>query len=271
MKLRVVSSLIMLPLLAVVFVGGRLLLAVCFIVGVLCVREFFRAFEQAAARAQGKGARPSHAIAHLAAVGLYCINLFAPQSAVFHSLWLFLAAALSFLYLFNSAGRRIEDGMATLTGIVYVCFFSYHVALVEQLPRYGRMVWLIFLAAFGTDIMAFFTGRALGRHKLCPSISPKKTVEGAVGGFVGGVVFCGAFGYLLMPALFAHCLIIGAIGGVVSQLGDLTASVFKRNLGVKDYGGLIPGHGGILDRFDSVLFTAPSVYYYAVVVIPMTV
>jgi phosphatidate cytidylyltransferase len=111
----------------------------------------------------------------------------------------------------------------------------------------------------------------LGRHKLCPSVSPQKTVEGAVGSLVGSLLLCGAFGYLLMPALLVHCLIIGAIGGVVSQLGDLTASVFKRNLGIKDYSNLIPGHGGILDRFDSVLFTAPCIYYYAVLVIPMTV
>jgi phosphatidate cytidylyltransferase len=119
--------------------------------------------------------------------------------------------------------------------------------------------------------MAFFTGSLIGRHKLCPAISPKKTVEGAVGGFVGSVLLCGAFGYLLMPALLASCLILGAIGGVAAQLGDLTASVFKRGLGIKDYGNLIPGHGGILDRFDSVLFTAPVVYYYAALVIPMTV
>ncbi|MDR2088366.1 MAG: phosphatidate cytidylyltransferase [Clostridiales Family XIII bacterium] len=270
MKQRIISSLIMLPLLAVVFVGGRPLLAACFLIGVLGMREFFRAFARAAARAKDGGARPSHAIAYAAAVGLYCIELFAPQRDALRMLWLFLTAALSFLHLFGPGKRRLADGMATLTGIVYICFFSYHVALVEQLPRYGRMVWLIFLAAFGTDILAFFTGRALGRHKLCPAISPKKTVEGAAGGFVGSVLLCGAFGYLFMPALLAHCLILGAIGGVVSQLGDLTASVFKRNLGIKDYGGLIPGHGGILDRFDSVLFAAPSVYYYTVLVIPMT-
>jgi phosphatidate cytidylyltransferase len=271
MKLRVVSSLIMLPLLAVVFVGGRLLLAACFLIGVLGMREFFRSFEQAAARGARGGARPSRAVAYAAAVGLYCIDLIAQDRATLCMLWFFLTAVLSFLYLLASGGRRLEDGMVTLTGILYICFFSYHVALVEQLPRYGRMVWLIFLAAFGTDIMAYFTGRAFGRHKLCPSVSPKKTVEGAVGGFVGGVLFCGAFGYLFMPALLAHCLILGAIGGVVSQLGDLTASVFKRGLGIKDYGDLIPGHGGILDRFDSVLFVAPCIYYYAVLVIPMTI
>jgi phosphatidate cytidylyltransferase len=273
MKQRVVSSLIMLPLLAVVFVGGRLLLAACFLIGVLGMREFFRSFEHAGAlRGKARGARPSRAIAYAAAVCLYCIDLFAPAESALYMLWFFLVTALSFLYLLDADRRRLEDGMATLTGILYICFFSYHVALVERLPQHGRMmVWLIFLAAFGTDITAFFTGRLIGRHKLCKAVSPGKTVEGAAGGFLGSILCCGVFGYLLMPALLAHCLIMGVIGGVVSQLGDLTASVFKRNLGIKDYGGLIPGHGGILDRFDSVLFTAPVIYYYAVLVIPMTV
>jgi phosphatidate cytidylyltransferase len=272
MKQRVVSSLIMLPLLAVVFVGGRLLLAACFLIGVLGMHEFFRSFARAGALGgKPRGARPSRVIACVAAVSLYGIDLFAPDKGALYMLWFFLVTALSFLYLLDAGKRRIEDGTATLTGILYICFFSYHVSLVEQLPQYGRMVWLIFLTAFGTDITAFFTGRAIGRHKLCPAVSPGKTVEGAVGGFLGSVLFCGLFGRLLMPALFVHCLILGAVGGIVSQLGDLTASVFKRSLGIKDYGNLIPGHGGILDRFDSVLFTAPVIYYYTVLVIPMTV
>jgi phosphatidate cytidylyltransferase len=262
----------MLPLLVLVFVGGRALFFACLLVGVAGMREFFRAFENAAARDENRGARPSHAIAYAAAAGLYCIDLFARDRSELYMLWFFLSVLLSFLYLFGSDKRRIEDGLVTLTGIFYVCFFSYHVSLVEQLPEYGHTaVWLVFLTAFGTDVTAFFAGGAFGRHKLCPHISPKKTVEGAVGGFLGSVLFCGAFGYLFAPALLLHCLIMGAGGGVIAQLGDLTASVFKRGLGIKDYGILIPGHGGLLDRFDSVLFTAPFIYYYTVLIIPVTI
>jgi phosphatidate cytidylyltransferase len=121
---------------------------------------------------------------------------------------------------------------------------------------------LVFLTAFGTDIFAYFAGSFLGRHKLCPSISPKKTVEGAIGGVVGSVLLCGVFGYFALRGFFIHCVVIGALGGVLSQVGDLVASVIKRGAGVKDYGRLIPGHGGLLDRIDSVLFTAPLVFYY---------
>jgi phosphatidate cytidylyltransferase len=141
------------------------------------------------------------------------------------------------------------------------------VTLVEQTGEYGILVWHIFLTAFGTDIMAYFTGYAIGKHKLCPKISPKKTIEGSIGGILGSVLLCGLFGYFVIPGLLLHCIIIGVLGGVVSQFGDLTASIFKRKMGIKDYGNLIPGHGGILDRFDSVLFTAPMVYYYIMLII----
>ena len=123
------------------------------------------------------------------------------------------------------------------------------------------------IAAFGADIMAYFTGMAIGKHKMAPNLSPKKTIEGAVGGLIGSALFSALFGYFVMPEIVVKCAIIGAIGGAVSMAGDLTASAFKRQMGIKDYGNLIPGHGGILDRFDSVLFVAPFVYYFSVFVL----
>ena len=259
MKQRILSGILMLPLLLLVFLGGKALLAGCFIIGVIGVREFFSGFRKA-------GIYPSNLIAYLSAVGLYAVYL-AGAGDIWLMFWFFCAALASLLYLFKTGQRKISDGAATLTGIFYIIYFSFHVALVEQSGEYGLMVWLVFLTAFGADTTAFFTGLAFGRHKLCPGISPKKTVEGAVGGFFGSILFCGLFGYFLMNELLAHCLIIGALGGVISQLGDLTASVFKRYMGVKDFGNLIPGHGGILDRFDSVLFTGPMVFYYIALVL----
>jgi phosphatidate cytidylyltransferase len=261
MKTRLLSAVIMLPLLALVFVGGKLLLLACFLVGALGVREFYRGFEKL-------NAKPSYVIAGVSILGLYAIDLFRPAEYQYYMLWVAAVLFMSFLYLFNVAGRGLTDAMATLTGIFYVVFLSFHVALVEQAGEYGVLVWLIFLTAFGTDSMAYFTGVLLGKHKLAPKISPKKTVEGALGGVVGSVLLCGLFGYFAVPGLLPQCLLLGALGGLVSQLGDLTASIFKRKMGIKDYGDLIPGHGGILDRFDSVLFTAPMVYYYIVVVLP---
>ncbi len=250
----------MLPLLALVFIGGRLLLIGCFIIGLMGVREFYHGFESL-------NIRPSYMVANVSILGLYAINLFAPADSNYYMFWFLAVVIMSLLYLFNIENRELADAMATLTGIFYVIFLSFHVTLVEQTGEYGILVWLIFLTAFGTDIMAYFTGYAIGKHKLCPKISPKKTIEGSIGGILGSVLLCGLFGYFVIPRLLLHCIIIGVLGGVISQFGDLTASIFKRKMGIKDYGNLIPGHGGILDRFDSVLFTAPMVYYYIMLII----
>ena len=260
MKTRILSSIIMLPLLAIVFLGGRILLIACFAIGVMGVREFYHGFEEL-------NIKPSYLVANISILALYAINLFVPVNIGFYMLWFFAVVIMSLLYLFNIENRELSDAMATITGIFYVIFFSFHVTLVEQVREYHLLVWLIFLTAFGTDIMAYFTGYAIGKHKLCPKISPKKTIEGSIGGILGSVILCALFGYFFVPRLLLHCVVIGILGGVISQFGDLTASIFKRKMGIKDYGNLIPGHGGILDRFDSVLFTAPMVYYYIMLVI----
>lgn len=248
----------MTPLLIVVVLGGKVLALACFIIGIMGVREFYNGFK-------ALKINPAYPVAYMSTIALYAINLLTEQSE-WYMLWLFGSILISLLYLFKIEERNLEDAMATITGIVYVVFFSFHVTLVEQ-TEYSVLVWLIFLTAFGTDVMAYFTGYAFGKHKLCPTISPKKTIEGAIGGTLGSVILCGIFGYFFAPTVFFHCMIIGVLGGIVSQFGDLTASIFKRKMGIKDYGNLIPGHGGILDRVDSVLFTAPIIYYYITLVL----
>lgn len=260
MKTRILSALIMLPLLGIVFIGGRLLLVACFLIGIMGVREFYHGFENL-------NIKPSYLVASISILGLYAINLFAPAEYHYYMLWFLAVVVMSLLTLFNIENRELPDAMATLTGIFYVIFLSFHVTLTEQTAEYGVLVWLIFLTAFGTDSMAYFTGYLIGKHKLAPKISPKKTIEGSVGGILGSVLLCGLFGYFVIPRILLHCIVIGVLGGVISQFGDLTASIFKRKMGIKDYGNLIPGHGGILDRFDSVLFTAPLVYYYIQLII----
>jgi phosphatidate cytidylyltransferase len=258
MKTRIISGLIMLPLLIVLYFGGAVLCAVCFLIAVIGLREFYQGFEKI-------GVRPCHPIGYAAAVVLYAIGFLHPANGLY-MLWFFGVTAASLLYLFRIEERELADAMTTLTGIFYVVFFSFHVFLIDG-TKTPLLVWLVLFTAFGTDVFAYFTGMAIGRHKLCPKISPKKTVEGSVGGILGSVVLCAAFGWFAIPGLFVHCIIIGFLGGIVSQFGDLTASIFKRKMGIKDYGSLIPGHGGILDRFDSVLFTAPLIYYYIIFVI----
>jgi phosphatidate cytidylyltransferase len=247
----------------ILYLGGMILAVSCLILSLAASYEFFRAFRTA-------GIKPSTPLCAGSITALYYIEIFLTNGYYGQgfTFWLTFTAVACFLYMFNIRERRVEDGAVTFMGIIYTGFLPLHIFFVYMSP-YPSMIWLIFLSAFGTDIFAYLTGRAFGRHKLCPGISPKKTVEGAIGGLIGGAALCSVFGYILMPHMLAHCAVIGIAGGIFSQLGDLTASIFKRKLGIKDYGNLIPGHGGILDRIDSVIFTAPVVYYYiALVLLP---
>lgn len=256
MKTRILSGLIMVPLLVVLYFGGYVLMAAVLLIALVGVKEFYRGFKAIDIHA-------SYPIAVWSTLLLFGLGIFSGSETNF-MLWLFLSVVSSLLYLFNIENRKLEDAMVTILGIFYVVFFAYHVVLVDKLIFGNLFVWLIILTAFGTDVFAYFTGVTLGKHKLCPKISPKKSIEGSIGGIIGSLILCGLFGYFFIPKFFIDCIILGVIGGVVSQFGDLTASIFKRKMGIKDYGNLIPGHGGILDRFDSVLFTAPIVYYYMV-------
>ena len=187
MKTRVLSGLIMLPLLIILVLGGYVLFAGCFVIGIMGVREFYNGFRE-------MDIKPNYGIACVAAAALYIINLFC-EKPEWYMLWFFGTVLVSLLYLFNIEHRKLEDAMATITGIFYVVFFSFHVTLVDQAGPYSNMVWLIVITAFGTDIMAYFSGYLLGKHKLCPKISPKKTIEGSIGGILGSVILSGLFGY----------------------------------------------------------------------------
>ena len=127
-------------------------------------------------------------------------------------------------------------------------------------------MWLIFFGSWLCDTAAFYSGKFFGKHKLCPEVSPKKTVEGSIGGMIGATVFSGIYGIIIsrytnvIPTY--HYFLIGALCGIVGQLGDLVASSIKRYAGIKDYSNLIPGHGGILDRFDSIIFSSAAIFYY---------
>ena len=130
-------------------------------------------------------------------------------------------------------------------------------------------MWLVFICAWGCDTCAYCVGMMIGKHKMAPVLSPKKSVEGGIGGIVGAALIGALYALAInrwsnAGASILEFAIIGAVGGAISQIGDLAASAIKRNYNIKDYGKLIPGHGGILDRFDSVIFTAPIIYYLAV-------
>ena len=167
-----------------------------------------------------------------------------------------------FVYVFGYPKYHAEQVMAAFFGVVYVAVMLSFIYLTRSLPDGKFLVWLIFLCSWGCDTCAYCAGMLIGKHKMAPVLSPKKSIEGAVGG-VAGAALLGVIYAAATQGKMAEYSLICAVGALISMVGDLAASAIKRNQNIKDYGKLIPGHGGILDRFDSVIITAPVIYYLA--------
>lgn len=151
---------------------------------------------------------------------------------------------------------KLEDIMAQLFSLIYISIpFSMMFFLESTL-----FIWLVYICAWGTDTLAYICGSLFGRHKLIPKVSPKKTVEGAVGGMIGVGLICFVFASAINSTNILSIVFLGMIGSLLGQVGDLCASKLKRLSGLKDYGSIFLGHGGVLDRFDSILFTIPYIY-----------
>lgn len=178
----------------------------------------------------------------------------------------FLLLAATILYWYNRLDDPYQLFSGAVFGLVYVGLLFAHLILLYQLEN-GNL-WIIILTAItaGSDTGAYYSGRRFGKHKLCPGISPKKTVEGAIGGLVGGLVCALFFGWLLLPeSNFIFLTVVSLVLVIVGIGGDLTESVLKRAHGIKDSGKLLAGHGGVLDRADSILFAGPALYYFLLV------
>ena len=162
--------------------------------------------------------------------------------------------------------RTFADAALSLMSVVYVAMLFSVLYLIRASENGHFFVWYVIAVSWGSDTCAYFTGMMLGKHKMASKLSPKKTVEGAIGGVVGAIIICVIFGMIIASTvmidsavMLKFSLLTGLIGGIVSEIGDLFASSIKRVLNVKDYSRLIPGHGGVLDRFDSTLMAAPVV------------
>ncbi|NLU32047.1 MAG: phosphatidate cytidylyltransferase [Clostridiaceae bacterium] len=181
----------------------------------------------------------------------------------------FLAVVVLFCgIMFGKRKLKPDDAAYTLLGIAYIPFLLSYAIMVRNMDRGFEYIWMVIIGASVTDIFAYFAGLFFGKHKLIPDISPKKTVEGAIGGAVGCTAVMVLYGILLINSSGAapidplHFALVGLLCGVMSQLSDWSASCIKRAAGIKDFGRIIPGHGGIMDRCDSYLFVAPVVYFY---------
>ncbi len=270
MKTRVISAAAAIVLLAViVYLGGIAIGIAVSILAFVGIMEFYKALSKG-------GFKPVYALGCISCLPL----LYAAVSGILPERFLLapadvaLAAAffvfvlivvLFCLIMFSDGKYGIKDVAVTLFGIAYVVFPLSFVTLTRHMDHGYIYMWMIFIGAWATDTFAYFTGVTMGRTKIVPKISPKKSLEGCIGGVIGCAAVMTAFGAYfsnILGAPVVHFAVIGLICGVISQLGDWSASVVKRAVGIKDYGNIMPGHGGVLDRVDSILFTAPAVYFY---------
>jgi len=176
---------------------------------------------------------------------------------------------LMFVYVIRFPKYTIEQIAIAFLALFYVGVMLSYIYQIRNLEDGALIIWLVFIGSWGSDTCAYCIGMLFGKHKVTPKLSPKKSLEGCIAGVVGAALIAfiyatcikGQLSDLSNPQLILP--IIAAASSVISQMGDLAASAIKRNHNIKDYGRLIPGHGGILDRFDSIIVTAPIVYYLA--------
>lgn len=245
--------------LALILTGGNILLAGLGVISLIGVFELYRVM-YIQRRLLGY-------VGYLIAVVYYVHLYLAPENSD-QLVFLFILALILFLavYVLCFPAYQCEQVMTAFFGLFYVPVMLSYIYQCRILDGGVYLVWLVFLCSWGCDTCAYLAGITFGKHKMAPVLSPKKSVEGGIGGVLGAILLGALFGYVFSrqipfdrPAF--SCAVICGIGSVISMIGDLAASAIKRNHEVKDYGTLIPGHGGILDRFDSVIFTAPVIYY----------
>ena len=274
MKIRVTSGIVGSILLFLVVWSGQIVLGLfVFLLSILALNEFYSAVSNI-------GFKPVRFIGYIASVYMFLlcsrkalnyIGIDIGFLSTYRSALLIIFAAMLVLFcyiIFQNNKYNISDISVTVFGVLYIVFLFSFVILIRNMSNGFYYVWLIFIGAFATDTFAYFTGYLFGKHKLMPEISPKKTVEGSIGGILGCAFTMGCYAVYLNFNNLAngiplyHFVVLGLLCGIISQIGDWAASAIKRYANIKDYGKIMPGHGGVLDRFDSILFTAPVVYFY---------
>ncbi len=259
---RIISAVFVLAFLALIlWVGGWLFNLTLIAVSLIGMYEIYRAFDQ-------KGIKPLSIAGYMAMIFFYVQHFTFGDSYDFFYILIVVIFFLSIQVFLHSS--KPNDIAITILGFFYPGILLTVAALIHDAAIVNSNYLLIMslTACYSTDTFAYFTGKALGKRKLCPAISPAKTIEGSIGGMIGSIILTSALGILLnwvynIQIESVHFVAIGLLGGVFSQIGDLTASSIKRYCGLKNYGNIMPGHGGIMDRIDSLLFVLPIVYVYS--------
>ena len=265
---RLISSIVLVILAFVVILPGSYLLgATLFIISCIAFKELLNVFIEDAEQKQ------KQSVTWIGTIGIgiyYFMMMFQVEPT-----WLLFAIVMTFLALMSAYVLTFPKLKGTEVVSAFFSFFYAPVLLsfiyMTRNMKFGiYIVWMIFISSWICDTCAYLVGMTIGKHKLAPTLSPKKSIEGAIGGIAGSAIVGFIYALVLVQLNVVEqnymwiFPFISAVGAVISQIGDLAASAIKRNQEIKDYGAVIPGHGGIMDRFDSVIFTAPMIYYLAV-------
>ncbi len=234
------------------YLGGMFYYVVYFFIATFCIKELSKAFKQDIFK--------TGYFLNFILNGVFLIFAVSnSNSLVSSTLILYMIGNLFFYTFFNI---KLENIVINLLGGFYISFFMYHLFLLND----TLFVWYIYIIAFGNDTFAYFTGRLFGKHKLSPVLSPKKTVEGAIGGIVGSIIISIIFNSFIGNYNIIWIILFTATASIFSISGDLIASKIKRQNNIKDYSNFLPGHGGFLDRFDSVILVSPIIYYFSILI-----
>ena len=281
MKQRVISGVFIVILALLILIPGGIVLGCSsFILSLIAYRELLNAIGTSGKA--NNDTKSGFKISSIEFLGYLDIAIYYSLMMVFEDrTWLLLSlffGLITFmaLYVFSYPKYTAKDIMMSFFSMCYGPMMLGFMYMTRQLEYGQYFVWLIFISSWVSDTFAYFSGSLLGRHKLAPNLSPKKSIEGAIGGVIGAALVGGLFTWFFIDSLIPGksitlvFIVISAIGSVVAQIGDLAASAIKRNENIKDYGTLIPGHGGIMDRFDSVIFTAPMIYMLTIIFITVS-
>lgn len=267
-KTRLISSIVLVIIFAAaLFVGGNVLWCLTLAISLVGMFELNRVLKNEK-NALGVISYGICIIYYICLIfGENNISKVVVESNYYEIISLAFLLGLLAVYVFTYPKYTATDIGMTFLGFFYVAVmlsFIYKIRMVAEVGQY--LVWLVFVCSWVCDTCAYCVGSLIGKHKLAPVLSPKKSIEGSLGGIIGSIIVGAVYGFFLKDVITLSISpiiafgLIGGLGAMISQVGDLAASAVKRNYGVKDYGNLIPGHGGILDRFDSVIATAPIIF-----------
>jgi len=267
LRTRVLSALVLIPLVAAVtYAGGWLLAGALLVVAVIAAYELFHVLK-------GAGYQPSLTASALVMAALLTVARFPDLDLLGLVLTASVIGTLTWHLLRPPKGQPTQSWALTLGAPLWLGWLISHFVQIRDLSApFGwglgtRWLIVMFLVTWINDSAAYFVGKAIGRHPCAPYLSPKKTWEGTIGGWIGGVAATVLLGSWLVALPWLHGLLLGVLVATVAPFGDLAKSMVKRQMGVKDFSNLIPGHGGVFDRIDSLLFVAPVIYYYVTMVL----